>query len=386
MAAPSRLQEEIYDKPSFGRVYPLFNLTAQPMQRLLLIDFKGDPHYRSIELQHFDDASHGQGLLVILYRQDRKVDVYYEPGVRVDQDSYAIEAGLGAWQETTMEKTRFDVTPHGAQVEVAMNDAQGRHIEVLIREQEGGRPRKPFPLLAPISAAIEKPQQFLLVFLFDFFLVRRRGTDIGVTIDGEARAPALMPVPIDGASVYMARYSSQPFITEWNKAHDGPIVALEPPGPGEFQVRGTTYTLVKNGDPLEVASISAGDGIHRVEIELSPPMPNVVSLKNAAAIDGRFSVTVSDAGSAAIHTSPFGNDDRHEVCSGLYWVAREGDQVYITLRITKGWQARVDTLALRLLYLLRRSFKNWPKTYVWSARIHLAASAEPVIQSGWTRS
>ena len=61
----------IYDKPSFGRFHSPFNLTAQPMERLLLIDFKGDPLVKCIELQEFDDPLHGKGLLVILYRQAR---------------------------------------------------------------------------------------------------------------------------------------------------------------------------------------------------------------------------------------------------------------------------------------------------------------------------
>jgi hypothetical protein len=374
----------IYDKPSFGRFHSPFNLTAQPMERLLLIDFKGDPLYKGIELQMFDDPLHGKGLLVILYRQDRKVDVYFEPGVHADKGSYAIEAGLGAWKETSMEGASFEITPHGAQADVGFTDAEGRRIELLVREREGGRRRKPFPLLAPISGAIENPQQFLLVFLYDFYLVRRRGTDIKVTIDGETREPASMPLPIDGAFVHMARYSPEPFIAEWNKAHDGPLVALQPPGAGEFQVDGTTYRLVDNDGHYEIAGLAAGDGVHQVDLTFSPPVPSVAALKHDAAVQGQFNLTVKDAGNKGTMAIKAGDDSVHEICGGPYWLAREGDHVFVTLRITRGWRARASKLSMRILFLLRRSFKSWPRAYAWSARIEVGGS-EPTMKSRWTR-
>jgi hypothetical protein len=369
MRKPFHDSSLVYGRPTSGFFFTPFTLKIEPMERLLLLNFGRDPNYKGIELQAFDDPVHGQGMLVIMYRQDRQVDVYYEPGLKPHKRGYEIEAGLAEWVEASMERSRFEITSHGAQVDLAFDDAAGRRIALMIREQEGGRPRKPFPLLAPISSGIEDPQRFLMIFLNRFYLVRRSGTGIAIRISEATRNPRTLPVPIDGARVYFAHYSPEPFIAEWNTAHDGPLAFAQPPGMGEFNWGGTIFTLVENAGRFETAKITAADDKHQAVLTFSPPFPDIACLKHGAATYGDFALTV---------------DEVHDVCAGQYWLSMEDDRIYITLDIVKGWRPRSSKCSMRLLFSVLRFFKNWPKTYKWSAQIKVEGEAL-IMQSGWSR-
>ena len=65
-----------------------------PMERLLVASIKGDPEFEAIEPQVFDDAVNGKGMRVLRYRKDRKVDVYWQPGVRVNRGAFTVGAVL----------------------------------------------------------------------------------------------------------------------------------------------------------------------------------------------------------------------------------------------------------------------------------------------------
>lgn len=59
-----------------------------PMERLLIASFKGDPELEAFEPQVFDDAVNGKGMRVLRYRKDGRVDVYWQPGVHVDGNTF----------------------------------------------------------------------------------------------------------------------------------------------------------------------------------------------------------------------------------------------------------------------------------------------------------
>ncbi|MBN1198618.1 MAG: hypothetical protein JXA23_04630, partial [Bacteroidales bacterium] len=61
-------------------LFPL-RLSREPLKRLLVATIKDDPEYEAIEPQLFDNSIPGQGLRVLMYRKDKKVDVYWQPGV-----------------------------------------------------------------------------------------------------------------------------------------------------------------------------------------------------------------------------------------------------------------------------------------------------------------
>ncbi|MBY9017011.1 MAG: hypothetical protein KGD68_15080, partial [Candidatus Lokiarchaeota archaeon] len=66
----------IYDKPPRNMILSPFNLSFEPMDRLLLINFEEDPLYYGIELQVLHKADEFYPL-VIMYRKDNLIDHYY---------------------------------------------------------------------------------------------------------------------------------------------------------------------------------------------------------------------------------------------------------------------------------------------------------------------
>ena len=57
-----------------------FDLSIDVIDRMLNLEIADDPVYSGLEVQGFDDAEHGRGLLVLLTRhRDDRVDCYRQP-------------------------------------------------------------------------------------------------------------------------------------------------------------------------------------------------------------------------------------------------------------------------------------------------------------------
>ena len=82
------------------------------------------------------------------------------------------------------------------------------------------------------------------------------------------------------------------------------------------------YKLTDNDGRYEIRWISAGNGDHEVNFTFSPAVPVVACPKDGASVEGRFLIE-SDKTTGSIE--------------GMYWLARRGDQVDMTLQPTSGW-------------------------------------------------
>lgn len=67
------------DSLSWRRLVLPIRLGIDPMEKLLVASFKGDPEFEGFEPQVFDDPINGKGMRVLRYRKDGKVDVYWQP-------------------------------------------------------------------------------------------------------------------------------------------------------------------------------------------------------------------------------------------------------------------------------------------------------------------
>ena len=142
---------------------------------MLNFDIADHPIYDGLELQWFDDAAHGTGMLAFLTRRDSHVvDYYRQRGLRLDPGDYQIGAGTGVWIETDFADALLEVSDDGVHAAALFTDADGRRIEVRVDDRDGRRRRRG-GLLAPVSAAIEKPTSLFLVWLPAFDLVRTGG-------------------------------------------------------------------------------------------------------------------------------------------------------------------------------------------------------------------
>jgi hypothetical protein len=141
-------------------------------------------------------------MLALLNRRDiRRVDGYWQRGVRLDPVDDQIGAGTGVWTEADVADASLEIRDDGVQAAALFTDADGRRVEVRVDNRDG-RTRRRGELLAPVSAAIEKPTSLLLVRLPEFDLVRTGGREPVLRIDhveltiGHFPAPEMAPTAL----------------------------------------------------------------------------------------------------------------------------------------------------------------------------------------------
>lgn len=371
-ALPTHNPVEIYDTAVSDQLYAPVHLHIDPMEGLLLVNFENDPDeiYIGFEPQLFDDAIHGQGLIVIAWRVDGRVDVYHQPGLTLDPETYDIAGGgLNEMLERPLSDAYYRVNEAGVDAYFAFEDAAGRPVEVTIQE-ENQRERKPFGLLAPMGSAAAAPSALPLVYLHDFYFVRQADTTISIMVDGQERQPDTLPLPIDGARMTFIRYSPDPLIATLNPAHDGPLAPLTRVSPTEARLNDLHFELVDNHGRPEIAAMRRAYKGREVSVAFTPPLPHLLSLADGAATNGRFTISA---------------DPSVGTVAGTYQMTRQGYEVRMEMVPSQGWQPNESKRAVRLIYWVASDFTNWPKTYRWTAAIDLSRPQPVTMQSGWQR-
>jgi hypothetical protein len=331
-------------------------LVVEPMARLANCELVDDPVYDGLELQWFDDAEHGTGLLVLLSRrEDRRVDVYLEPSLRVDASWCEIGSGVGTWTPTTFDVGRLEVGDDGVHAEVRFHDRDGRPIEVRFHDRDGRRRRRG-RLLAPVGSGIDAPNSLLLVHLHGFDLLRRGGAVAPeVRIDGRLASTGVLP----GRALHrreLVKYASPVDVITLNEASDGaPLPRLD-------------HGSVRRTSDGAVAAIVAGAGTQRVRLELRPAFPDVTSLADGAGAVGSWRVYAHDV---------------PPLTGGTWMAIRRGDEVRVGLEVTERWRPGRQPLLIALVTGVVPVFRRWPTTYRWRATITLGD--EPTMVARWER-
>ncbi len=332
-----------------------------PMERLLVAGVKGDPEFGALEPQVFRDPVNGNGMRVLRYRKDRKVDVYWQPGVRVDRNAFTVGAGVGDFAETTIAPAHFQIHDRGVDLHVAFTDAQGRKVELRVHENAPGR--RGFPFLAPVGADIDKPTQLFLVYMPDIALVRRSGSEVVVRIADRILCPASFPALVGGHRVWFIRYVGKPVIGTLNAPGNQPAV-VEMPVPGSAEADG--MTIVANADG-SVTRVGAGPEAGPVEVNFLPAFPNLLDLPDGGRAAGRWSIRIAGAG----------------ITGGSYLASREGDQVAVAFDVTEPWRPTGLPLSMQILTRVVPKFRTWPTTYRWRGVAELGGS--PAMSGHWER-
>ncbi len=331
-----------------------FDLHADPMAGVLNCELADDPHYTGLEVQWFDDAEHGRGVLVFLARRaDRLVDYYVEPGLRVDRANYVLGAGIGEWTELTFRAAELDVDPSGVRCHVAFTDLAGRDIEVEVDDRRPGE-RATGSLLAPVGSTIEQPESLLLVHLHGFDLVRRGEVEPRVSIDGRPASTGALP----GRALHgreLIKYAAPLTVITLNRAHDGPLRRVSAGDGVRMDVHGIA-ALEEHAD---------GD---RVRLELRPSLPDIEALPDQHTRTGDWRVFPGDL---------------PELAGGRWQVHRDGDQVAIDLEVTRGWRPGPLPPLMRTVTTVLPVFRRWPTTYRWRGVVTLGQ--QPSLRSGWER-
>lgn len=349
-----------------------FEIHIDPMERLLLINIENDPDdvYVGFEPQVFDDSINGTGHLVIGWRSDGMVDVFHQPELTLNPEKYDIAGkGLAHMVEREMSGCFYYVEEAGVQAYYSFEDVNGRLVELRVHEYSH-RKRQPFGLLAPMGEVAENPSALPLVLLHDFYFVRRRGTDISVIIDGKSHKPDKLPIPLDCSFMYFARYSPDPLIITLNNAFEGVMLSLEVLDQTVIAIDDTVYEITLSNGVPELKSISKKHKNHEVTVLFDPAFPNLSSFDKQGVVKGGFTFT--------------GHPSTGRV-EGHYTVKRIDGEFLITLIPSGGWIPRPTNLSLLFLYTVASTFKNWPKSYQWTAVVTENECGELFMSSSWER-
>ncbi|MBN1321147.1 MAG: hypothetical protein JXA87_09940 [Thermoleophilia bacterium] len=346
---------------SARRIAVPLNIGLDPMERLVVASFKGDPEYVGLESQVFDDPTNGKGMRVLRQRKDGKIDVYWQAGVNVDPATISIGAGIGDFAEVSIDPAHFEITPSGVDLHCAFQDAQGRKVELKVIEH-GDRSSR-FPFLAPVGDQVSEPQRLFLVYMLDFDFVRRRGTNVHAAIGNRELRPASIPLLRAGRRILLMRYSTRPVIGFFNPPMDRPTL-FETVVPGTVAIGGMRMRVDASGRVAEVAS---GGGVESVQFDFSPGFPNLLGLSETEAEKGTWTVHIAGA----------------PITGGTYYVRRTGSTVASRIDITRKWSPSGLPPGCALLTKVVPSFRNWPTTYRWKGTVQLDEGL--ALTGGWKR-
>jgi hypothetical protein len=349
-----------------------FSIDIDPMEKLLLINFENDPDelYIGFEPQVFDDTINGNGHLIIAWRKDGKVDVYHQPSLKLNPAKYNIAGkGLENMIETTMETAYFEVKEQGVYCKYEFTDILNRSIFISIEENHSSK-RKPFGLLAPMGHAASNPSAMPLVLLHDFYFVRQKNTDYKVSIADNDKKIDTMPMSMDGTKMFFARYSPKPLIATLNQAQDGRLTPLQiPESTNEHTADEYLYTFEWTDENPHIKSIHRNNHIHPVCLSFSPAFPDLLSVPNNSLLQGRFELKA--------HPST-------GKIKGIYTIENKNNEIKIVMTPSKGWKPKYEKFSLRIIYNVGKVFKNWPKTYQWTATIRETPEGM-MMKSSWKR-
>jgi hypothetical protein len=351
-------------------IYVPFSIDIDPMERLLLFNIEKDPDsiYIGFEPQVFDDTVNGRGLLVLGWRADGKIDVYHQPGLQLNSEKYDIAGkGLAHIVVREMEGAFFNINEFGAQVDILFNDIHNRPVHLIISESHRAK-RKPFSLLAPMGMAAENPSAMPLVYLHEFYFVRKRNTDISLTISGRNHKSDKLALPMDRKRMYFTRYGSDLMIATINPAFDGKLVPLEILAHNVACSGSNTFELESNSTSIKSMNVSNKE--NTLTISFEPPFPNMADVVAERDYNGSFTILGNPAAG---------------VVSGTYHLTKNENEIQISMTPCGGWKPVPTKTSLRFLYTVVKTFKQWPATYQWNAEIKINENNDMIMKSQWVR-
>lgn len=354
------------------RLHIPFTIDVDPMERLLLINFERDPDslYVGFEPQVFDDEINGKGHIVIGWRVDGKIDVYHQPGLNLDRGKYDIAGkGLENMVETVMEKGEFYVSASGVNASYEFKDIENRTVSIAITEKNKKK-RKPFGLLAPMGSVAENPSALPLVLLHDFYFVRKKDTEISISIAGKKHKPDELPIPMDFTKMLFTRYSPDPLIVTFSREVDDILPYLEiEKGAKEITEKDVSYNIEWISEKPHIKSIHKKTEKHTVKVSFNPSFPEIGEIRDRS-YEGEFEIE------GEVSTGKI---------KGKYNALKTGENLTLTLIPSKGWIPRPDKCSLRFLYTVAKIFKSWPATYKWTANIAPEENGQFRMRSTWER-
>lgn len=362
----------IYETQSSGKIYSPFNLKLESMEWLMPLTMENDPDevYISFEPQVFDDDVSGKGIRILAARKDGYTDVYYQSGLICDKGGFSqVGKGLSELIERPMKDSKYAMTPQGLDFYCSFDDKNGREIIIKVKENKQ-KQSKPSSILAPLGSSADSPNALPVYMLHEFNFVTVNGTEVLVSIAGQEHQVDTVPILIDWKKIYLMRYSTDPFLVKWNAAAKEELKPLEASGKLQMQDQETKYELIDNNGHYEIKEMSIANEKHKIGIYFKPALPDMISLRDGVDIKGRVTVAAEKEAGAI---------------RGDYELSRQGSKIKINICLNKGWRPNEPKWSMKFLYAMVPMFREWPKTYTWTADIELNENNHPSINSKWAR-
>ncbi|MEW9094354.1 MAG: hypothetical protein AB2417_04645 [Clostridiaceae bacterium] len=345
----------IYEMEKNKYIYPLIKFKDEQViiEKLCLIDFDGDTTYKAIELQQVKQENLIY-YIVLIGRHDGESDIYYTKGLKINGDKYKSLLNKVTLYEVDSMKVQFDVTEKGIDAYLSLKDKENRIIEFKIKENK--KKVDSFGLIAPVGIMSDRPDKFPIIYLKKFNMVEQKHTDIFVKIDGKALNPIKLFPLCNFKRVYLARYSYFNNIKELNNDYTGIIEPIEiTTDVDEIEIDDCIYSININNTHPEIKCVKKIDSNSEMKITFSPPIPDIISLKDNTEILGHFSLSV---------------DEVKGIMGGIYLVKKNNDSIKLQINPQKGWQPMPGKL--------------WVKTYLWNCDIKIVDDILQV-KSKWSR-
>lgn len=360
----------IYVKKSKDYIYSPFSFELEPIKRLLLIDFSKDKDriYYCFELQYFDDSINGKGIRIIGYRNDKFIDVYQQPGLFKKIGFDQVANGLANIFILPMEDAVFEINDYGVDVNFKINDVEKRTVEVKIKEKSKKK-TNPFNILAPLGEDTKNPFSLPIYFMNDFYLVRKKKTEILIKINSEEHSPDSFQIPLDCSTFYFSRYSSDPFFVHFNNSFNGVLKPLQINEKDEIQSDNLIYKIGNNNGNYEIKEISIKDKNHKTSIDFNPAFPDILSINDDLVYEGNFSIS-SGKTTGSI--------------KGIYKIENKNGDINIIVIPNRGWIPNEKRLSIKFMFKFAKVFTDWPKSYIWEANIKIKKS-NVNMESSWKR-
>ena len=360
------------DDQSIRIIFP-FLIDIDPMEKLLLVNFEKDPDsiYVGFEPQLFNDEVNGVGHLIIGWRTDKKVDVYHQKSLNLDPSKYRIAgSGLNEMIPIDMDKAFYEVSDFGVQAHYKFKDIFGRSVEIAITESNSKK-RKPFGLLAPMGDAATNPTSLPLVLLHDFYFVRKKHTEITVSINNRTHKLDDLPMRMDCQRMTFARYSPKPLIATLNPEYIGVLEGFNVEiGQESFEKGDYFYEIEWINQQAHIKSMSIKNNIHLLTLNLSPSLPCLNTIPENTQMKGEFRIS--------------GHESVGSI-SGDYAIRTGKESINISIVPTKGWNPKTTKFSTWFLFTVAKVFKKWPTTYQWDAELQKSPDGSWHMQSKWIR-
>jgi len=320
----------LYARPSEGLIYSPFDLKVYEMERLIVVNFEGDPTYRIAELQYLDNEL-GKGAVVLLYHNDGRVSVYCQGKMDLSADVYHWGPNWETVGETDID-SKLEITEEGVSSHLRMTDRYGKSIEFSVQENTSNIRWQ--NVLSPLGRLALPEFFFFFFYSARFSPVDFEAAQIKIVIDGQERKPAVIPIKISGKKRYLTRYIGDPFMALVNRNFSGTLTPMEREEIVENsgRLKDNEYTFVENSGHLEISQVCGRTANHRIYFLFSPPIPDLVCLRNGARTKGRFTC---------------GADENRAPMGGNYSIKRSRDRIRMVLKPTKGWQPHPGRLWLK---------------------------------------